>query len=608
MCGIFGWHRVDALGRERDSAAARAAASLRHRGPDGSAVVHRGAATLGMTRLAVVDAASPAEAASSADGLVFSVCNGEILNHGALRERLARSGIPSRGRCDTALIPDLYRVYGPSFVEGLEGFFAIALYDTARDELHLYRDRLGKKPLYLRRVAGGVVFASEQKGIVAAGPGPFRPRPEAAARFLRLGFLEEDDLLIDGIEALPAAAHLRVRAGGTETAVYWRPAGHGAAADPRRAVFEAFERSVALRRESEVPSAVLLSGGLDSTLVAAAARPAIGAAYSIRVRGHDESAKAAAAAAALGLELRVHEVEAETWASFRTTLWHSEHPDAYLSYGVTAALRSLAGRLRRDGVKVVLSGQGADEVFLGYPWAAMSMAAEHPDPPSCPRILGRSMRQSLDAFLEAHRLLRLLGADPTALQAFLAAPLPEALAVSEDVCARYIGGDIRGGGWGSRPRLPAGVPRFGVRGRQLEGLTRDMGSGPILQSERAMMSAGVEERMPFLDRALVEAACAAPGGMLEGWGLEKPLLRHLAKQVLPSPLAEVPKRGFYAPEVPAGEVLEEGLAELLRHGGLVADPPAVRDALVRRDALSFVLGWRALLVETALRVVISGPG
>lgn len=609
MCGIYGWLRLRGAPPPPAGLASAMDRAVAGRGPDGAARWAGDGALLGLRRLAI-SAPDEAPRVHSARG-VRAVMNGEILNHLELRAELERGGTHVAEGCDSALIPELYLRDGPAFIDRLRGFYAIALFDEDRGELHLYRDALGKKPLYLRRGPDGVSFASLQKALLAGDPAP-KPRPEAVMRFLMLGWLSEDDLLVSGPAVLPPGTHLRVTRDGRFEQRRFRSLSSPAARWLGVAgLSDALRHAVDARARADVPAALLLSGGLDSSTVAAAAGGRVRTAYVMRVAGHDETAKAEAAARALGLELRVHDIPAPAWPEFRSTIGRLEHPDSFLSYGVAFALGSLAGRLRADGFRVALSGQGADEVFLGYPWDALAAAAETGVAPRVSGLAGATPSAAADAFREARRGLERRGMEPTALQAFLTAGAPGLLDLCETQGLAVLREDLRAGLAGRRPleglRRPS-YPRKGPRSRQLDGLLHDIQPGPILQSERVLMAGGVEERMPFLDEAVVAQALAAPESVLESASVEKPLLREAARLILPAGAASHAKRGFYAPEAPSLAVLRRAVPEIAAGPCEAVDPRALsrfaRDAEEGRG-MGWALLWRLVLVETALRGLLA---
>lgn len=611
MCGVFGLlSRTSVAGRM--TAMERA---LRHRGRDGGArhLVEEGG--IGLVRLALVGRGEEARVASARVGKrsVHAVMNGEIYEHRALRRELEGRGIAVEGETDAAVAAALVAADGVDVLFALRATFAAAfviLDDSGARRLVLARDLIGKRPLFYAHRQGELAFASEVKGLMAAGIVDGTPSARALARFLAHGLLDEDESLFAGVEVLPAGCVLELDLAARHAAArprrITRLRGDGDGRGPddvghhpvheREGYLEqiaaAFSSAVQLRLPDEVRAQLLFSGGADSSLVARAA-PGVALAC-VRVAEHDESATALARARALGRPLAIVEGGAWSRARLRRALALLEVPDAASSWSMAPALLALGDALQAEGVRVALTGEGADEIFLGYPWHALAAGVEHGVVPA-----GFADGTPEGATLDAARGIAL--ADALADRPRRAA-LDLWLSVGSnqrrtDALAREIAGV-------EVPLHRAASSARGSRGRQIDALSREMRALPVLHADRLLLSCGVEARMPFLDLALVQGALRAPDAWLEDSAGGKPLLYALGARTAPG-LALPPKRGFRGVPRPGDDVVEalararisEGtqalpLARLLVPGG---DAPSER---ARLEVL-----WRAFLLEETLEVV-----
>src|SRR3989442_8908112 len=279
------------------------AAALADRGPDGDRVVGHERASLGARRLAIMDLTTGDQPFQSPDGSVWMVCNGEIYNAPALRREYAAAGYPFRSTGDIETIVPLYERFGPEGVGRLEGMFGLAIWDDQRRVLVLARDRAGEKPLFWTEIGGELRFASEIQALLAYPDQPRRLNSHAAALYTALGYVPAPHTMFAGVHKLPPAHRLQADGAGLDIHPYWDPA--AAAARPSQLESPAQLREVLLRaveRElmSDVPVGVFTSGGLDSSLLAAAASR-VKAGEQIHTYavpfvepGHDESPQAAA--------------------------------------------------------------------------------------------------------------------------------------------------------------------------------------------------------------------------------------------------------------------------------------------------------------------------
>src|SRR6267142_216743 len=373
MCGIFGAVSLSGAPLKHPDCIAAMAAALAHRGPDGERIVGHERARLGARRLAIMDLTTGDQPFQSPDASIWMICNGEIYNAPELRREYTLAGYPFRSTGDIETIVPLYERFGADGVGRLEGMFGLAVWDDRHERLVLARDRAGEKPLFWTEVNGELRFASEIQALLAYPDQPRLVNPAAAALYGALGYVPAPYTMLDGISKL-APAHLLVAdRKGLAVRRYWDPA--AVAARPSRLDAPAMLRDVLLRaveRElmSDVPVGVFTSGGLDSSFLAAAAartKPDEQIhTYAVRFLepGYDESAFA---------EAVTHDIK---------TVHHVvTADDAALSRALDVVTRNLAepvgdpailptyllAEAARADVKVVLSGEGADELFGGYP-------------------------------------------------------------------------------------------------------------------------------------------------------------------------------------------------------------------------------------------------
>src|SRR3954465_1266230 len=373
MCGICGMVALDG-GTVDERAVRRMADALVHRGPDSEGVFADGPVGLAARRLAIIDLARGAQPMRSEDGAITVVQNGELYEHRAVQADLERRGHRFTSHCDTEVLPHLYEERGVSFAEGLRGMFAIALWDARERRLVLARDPFGIKPLYYR-VAGGVLsFASELKALVRqpgfAGEGGL----EALDAYLAFNSVPGPMSIYRDVRKLPAGHVLEAVDGRVSVRRFARPApvasgevrrdGGGALASELRS---RLRDSVRAHLESDVPVGVFLSGGIDSSLLAAlAAQETPGAVSTFSIgfeeRSFDELARARMIARRYGTDHHELVLRPDAAALLPEIAAAFDEPFADSS----ALPTYVVSRLASEHVKVALSGEGGDELFGGY--------------------------------------------------------------------------------------------------------------------------------------------------------------------------------------------------------------------------------------------------
>src|SRR5690348_7666039 len=372
MCGIAGW--VGRFAGESGAESLRAMCdAIRHRGPDDDGHYVTPGVALGMRRLSIIDVAGGMQPATNEDASIQVVFNGEIYNYRELRQQLARGRHRLASQGDTATLPHLYEEQGDRLVHSLRGMFAFALWDARRSRLLLARDRLGIKPLYYWRVSGGLVFASELRSLLALPW--FEPEIDrrAVGQYLALGYVPEPESIFAGVRKLPAGHLLTYDAAPehVEITPYWSPIRQQlsrideqeATAELRRLLVDA----VTCHLESDVPLGAFLSGGVDSSAVVSfmsreTTLPVKSFSIGFTEPEYNEAPYAAEVARALGTEHKELIVHPDANSLVDDVIQSFDEP-----FGDSSALPTyLVSRLARGHVKVVLSGDGGDELFGGY--------------------------------------------------------------------------------------------------------------------------------------------------------------------------------------------------------------------------------------------------
>jgi asparagine synthase (glutamine-hydrolysing) len=541
--------------------------AVRHRGPDGAGYWRGPGAGLGVRRLAIIDPARGQQPIGSEDGAVVVVCNGEIYGFEAQREALTARGHRFHTGSDVEVIVHLYEERGIECLSSLRGMFVLALWDAPARRLLLARDRLGIKPLYYAIDGAGLWFGSEQKALLAAertggeeGGATLDRRldVEALRDLFTWGFVRDPRTLFVGIRQLPPGHYLLWERGKAIVRRWWGPefpdarerAGRMAPARWADALHATLEASVRLHARSDVPIGVWLSAGVDSSAVASLMRGAVPPpipAFSVGFEypEADEIGRQATLDRFPSYGLVGHRVVCgrDTLARLPEGVWHAETPS--LS-GLEIARLVLAESTARQ-VKVVLTGEGSDELFGGYSWFRDDRWVEPfaPLPAVVRRVLGtlvglRARRPRL------YRALVMAGRPAPGRHAELIRLFREA-----DLMA-LLSPELRDELGRREPPEPAPLPdRFSRWSRadqhQYMELTTRL-PGLILPAlDRPSMARGVEARVPFLDPEVVALAAAMPPAVKLRWRREKRVLREALRGVVPDEIRRRPKRGLTVP-------------------------------------------------------------
>ena len=565
MCGIFGAVSLGGGILRHPECLARMAASLRHRGPDGERIVGHERVRIGARRLAIMDLTTGDQPFQSPDGGIWMVCNGEIYNAPDLRREASGWGYPFRSRGDIETIVPFYERYGADAVSRLEGMFGLAVWDERRSRLLLARDRAGEKPLFWTQVDGELRFASEIQALLEFPDQSRQVNRRALSLYRALGYVPAPHTMFAGIHKLPPASLLVAEAGQVETRPFWSAAaaaskpsplssggvrGGGGGTELRETLLRAVERELM----SDVPLGVFTSGGLDSSLlVAAAARAMPGErihTYAMRFvePSYDESAYAEAVTHHIATVHHVVTADDESLGRALDVVSRSLAEPL----GDPAVLPTwLLAEAARADVKVVLSGEGADELFGGYPtYLGHKFAAWWQRLPAPVR---RVVRGAIDRWPASAGKVTL----EFMLKQFVAAaerPWLErhlawlgALAIDEGVIAE-LACKLRG--------FPHDDPLNRVMWFDfLTYLPDDL----LVKVDRATMLASIEARAPFLDREVMELILPAPSRLKVRGFTTKAILKEAARGLVPDAAIHRRKRGL---SVPVARWLNTGLAPL----------------------------------------------
>ncbi|HZI20722.1 MAG TPA: asparagine synthase (glutamine-hydrolyzing) [Pyrinomonadaceae bacterium] len=644
MCGISGIVGRAELRAEERAGVASANASLAHRGPDGEGRFDAPHVRLMMRRLSIIDLEGGWQPLYNEDRSLALVFNGEIYNFVELRRGLEARGHRFNTGSDGETILHLYEEHGLGCVEHLRGMFAFALWDEARRRLVLARDRMGEKPLYLYEGDGRLAFASEMKALLDSGLVPFELDPESVDLYFHHQYVPEPRTPLRGVRKLDAAHVLTVDVDDwrLSESCYWRiedaPETDG---DPVELIRAELDTVTTITLRSDVPVGLALSGGLDSSALAALCAPKYRDTFhcfSVGYRGQaasDERQDAKSLASRLGLQFHDVEVAAEDVAEFfpRLVEWTDDPVADISAYGYYAVNRLAA----ESGIRVMLSGQGGDELFWGYAWVA------------------EAARQSLEkAALFGHGNGGRLDLRAWARQAFAEANgLPERYARSS-----YITGRRHALDWRRRPLLRLArylrsdrarlvfmelSPEFGDIEREARALLTDgwrssftpenayapstlpmsewgdvpvklsaliartyLRSNGVVQGDRLSMASSVEQRLPLLDHRLWEVVQGARKRNSDFALPPKAWFVRALEGVLPRDVIERPKRGFTPPVGEWKRLIFErhgrDLAEGLLVGEGVCRPEAIARLLARPRESSSML-YRCLVLEQWARAM-----
>ncbi len=589
MCGIAGFLGPPDAPAAMQATLERMIHTLHHRGPDGYGFHVDGGAGLAHARLAVIDLPTGAQPIANERGNVWTVFNGEIFNYRGLRAQLQRRGHRFATQSDTEVIVHLYEEHGDRFVEHLNGQFAIALWDGERQRLLLARDRCGVRPLYHVRAGGRLWFASEIKALLAVRPELARLDPHSLAQAFTFWGPIEPGSVFAGIASLPPGHLLAIERDGRETLHrYWdwsfpAPGTPRRWATPEQAAGELRELltdAVRLRLQADVPLGAYLSGGLDSSAVVALMRAAGATAtrtFSIAFdeAEFDESAQQQAMVRHLGCEhTTLRCTRRDIGAAFPRFVRHAEAP-VLRTAGVPLML--LAQQVRASGYTVVLTGEGADEVFGGYDLFKEAKVrrfwARQPGSRFRPLLLGRLYGYLENSPVQHAALAQsFFGRGMEHLDRPIFAHVPRW--TSSRHALRFLAPELRAGlddwdplAWYEQ-RLPPAIAHWSPLARDQYVEAKTLLAAYLLpsQGDRPAMAHSIEGRFPFLDHRVIEFANALPAHWKIRGMTEKDVLRRALAGLLPEDIRTRTKQPYRAPDQSSffvdGEPLDY-VAELL---------------------------------------------
>ena len=612
MCGIAG---IFSLGERAVPGVLDAMnQTLVHRGPDDAGTLLDRRAGLAMRRLSIIGVDNGHQPIFNEDGEVALVFNGEIYNYRALKAELEAAGHRFATLSDVEVVVHLYEQRGDDFLDHLRGMFALALYDRRRGRLLLARDRSGQKPLYWALAGGLLVFASEIKAIHASGLVAKELDRESLRSYLTYGFVAGERTLFEGVRKLGAGCALAAAEGATETRRYWdlpaTTADGGSLEEAAATVRELLEASVEKRLMSEVPLGAFLSGGVDSSAVVALMTRRLDQPVQTFCVGFedsrlDELPHARAVAAQFGTrhhELLLRGVNLEL---LRDLNWHHDEPA-----GDPAAVPTFClSRFARRRITVVLTGEGGDETFAGYPHHRHALRfgafeARLPGLAAAARRVG-----ALEGVLGG------LGSAQFWKGVWIAGlPVAER---HRGWYATYTDAELR------RLLAPAmrradfnGSLTAPFRAFQARVAARDpldqllyvdsklmLADQLLMKVDKTTMAASLEARCPLLDQELLEYATALPAELKISSQGSKLVLREALRDLLDDAILDRPKQGF---DVPLATWLERDLSGFVADGLLAESAPigryldlgTVRQAWKRfrrrRDNRSAKQIWRLL--------------
>jgi asparagine synthase (glutamine-hydrolysing) len=606
MCGIAGLYAFPGGPQARAEELSAMLGALHHRGPDGRSTLMDGPVGLAHARLAIIDVAGGAQPLANEDESVWVVLNGEIFNFIELRAELEQRGHCFKTRSDTEVIVHLYEDFGDAFVDHLNGQFAIALWDKKQQRLVMARDRSGIRPLFFTQQGGRLAFASEVKALFTLPEVPRRIDVHGLASVFSLWSALPPHTVFEGIHSLPPAHMMVVTPRGMQTKRYWDWQ-FDEALVTRRSEAECAEElralmidAVRLQLRSDVPVGAYLSGGLDSSIVTSVIKNH----SHVDLKTHsltfedaefDESAQQLEVARHLGTAHNALACSrAHIAAGFARAVWHAESP---LVRTAPVPMMLLADSVRAAGQRVVLTGEGADEVFGGY-----------------------------DIFKEA-KLRRFMAREPNSkwrgrLLERLYPYLKHSPGAAGALASRYFSqhsDDVRSTDFAHQPRIhtsqralqflnpdllaratewspsaalqataPPGFQRWPDLMRDQYVEAHSLMSGYLLsaQGDRMAMAASIEARFPFLDHRVIEFANRLPPHFKLRGLREKRILKAAFAADLPASITQRSKQPYRAPDSASFFVGNQALpwvadvlsASSLRNAGLF-DPMAVAKLL-----------------------------
>ena len=552
MCGFVGLLDDNDQTYDHRAAIVAMADAIAHRGPDSEGYFEDGRAALGFRRLAIIDLAGANQPLYNENRSLVLVFNGEIYNYRELRRQLIAAGHAFSTQGDAEVVLHGFERWGAGVLDRLRGMFAFALYDTATGELFCARDAFGIKPLYYAAEGDRILFGSEIKGLLAHPHARRSLNEQRLAHWLCMEYLPDEETLFEGVRKLPAGHWLRWRNGRAECGRWFVPR---FAPDAGRSLEESAEAIEAALRESVTAHAIadvdvgcFLSAGVDSSLVAReAARIMEARTFTIGWgEGRFSELEAAATfARATGLPNEGRILDAEQFFASMAAVQYAmdeplPNPSAVPLYHLCA--------MAAESVKVVLSGEGADELFGGYPYyqECLAFAPYMTVPAPARRALAAAARRLPEGTHGRRFLMR--GAHPLPeryIRLEYNFPWAEAL----DLLAPELGARCAAAPtpWELAAPLFAEIEADEITAMQTADILTWMQQDILLKADKMSMASSLELRVPFLDREVFALASTLPASQRVGRHETKIALRAAAARTLPQATAAMPKQGFVTP-------------------------------------------------------------
>jgi asparagine synthase (glutamine-hydrolysing) len=594
MCGICGVYLFDGEREvaERDVTAMRD--TMIHRGPDDAGNYVRGRVGLGHRRLSIVDLAGGHQPMSNEDGAVWVAFNGEIYNHRDLRPSLEAAGHVFRTGSDTEVIVHGYEEYGIDAFRRMNGMFGIAIYDTRRDRLVLARDPIGIKPLYYAVTREGLVFGSEIKALLAWPGLAAEVNWERVPDLLIYGSVYGEETPFRGIKELPAGHVLQVDGDRITIERFWDlPDGAGerrSEEEERAQVLELLRRAIRRQLMSDVPLGAFLSGGVDSSLIVALMAEMTDApvkTFSIGFaeQGYNEFDYSRMVAERFRTDHEELVLDpSRFFDALPQLIWHHDEP---IALAACIPLYFLS-KATKDKATVILTGEGADELFLGYDkyaWSAKHARTAAAFQKLCPGFARETLVRGAQRVFGSDRLLlRRLAMTPGEIAAsFNQVALPAVVTrlLDDRIRAGYRNGtsDFSARAFHAAP----GDPDFLRQTSYMDFKT--FLDTLLMKQDKMSMAASIESRVPFLDHELVEYGYRLGTDRKQRDGVGKSVLKRIAEDFLPRELIHRQKRGFPVPIV-------QWLAEPAirsRIEDILLDPRSMARGIVKRSVLESYL-------------------
>ena len=560
MCGICGIVLSDPNARVNPRVIERMSDAIAHRGPDDDGQYVNGNVGLGFRRLSIIDLSGGHQPMANEDETVWIAYNGEIFNHAEHRAPLEARGHQFRTRSDTEAIVHLYEEYGSACPRKLRGMFGFGIWDEKRRALLLARDRSGIKPMFFATTPGGdLVFGSEIKAILASGMVTPEVDDAAVAEYFALGTVSGSRTLFRGVKKLEPGHTLTWKDGRVSIERYWSPPAYEPGrvvvrdlADAADEFWRRFVEAVDITLMSDVPLGVFLSGGLDSSLIVAAMRER-GVSelrtFSVGFAEAEASELPFARIVAKTFETEHHEVACTADDFFNALPRLTRHRDHPLTFSASIPL-FFVSELAVSSVKVVLTGEGSDELFAGYgryPRALLNLRAggalDSVLPNAARGSLARAIRRLGDDYVGS-RLKRSFLARASSFEESYLEPFA-------DFDAAHRALVLNGHAGGAYSELGPLIDRTLLAVNPLEAMLRfdqvTYMEELLAKQDQMSMAASLESRVPFLDHHLIEWAAQLPPGVKLRGGSGKALVRLAAERVLPRSITHAKKRGFLVP-------------------------------------------------------------